>query len=133
MMQRQFGHPRSESNIKLKHLLLSLFLCACAWAQVINSVSATATQALVRFTAPLSPACTIQVSENANLSPLEAEVDPSLFANANSEAGHLVPSSPSGSDTTRTLRIGLRKASLALDGFRHSRETAIQATVRREI
>src|SRR5260370_37975562 len=120
MMQRQFGHPRSESNIKLKHLLLSLFLCACAWAQVINSVSATATQALVRFTAPLSPACTIQVSENANLSPLEAEVDPSLFANANSEAGHLDPSSPPRGDSTRTTRIRHGETTLALPGLRQS-------------
>ena len=83
MRQRNYGHPSSESNIKLKYLLLSLLLGTCARAQVINSVSATATQALVKFTAPLSPACSIQVSENANLSPLEADVDPTLFANAN--------------------------------------------------
>src|SRR5260370_5712451 len=105
MRQRNYGHPSSESNIKLKYLLLSLLLGTCARAQVINSVSAIATQALVRFTAPLSPPCTIQVSENPTLSPLEADVDPSLFANADSEAAHLVPPLPSASDTTRTLRI----------------------------
>src|ERR1700687_1566153 len=105
MRQRQFEHSHPEGNLKVKYLLLSLLLCTCARGQVINSVSATATQALVRFTAPLIPAFTVQVSENANLSPLEADVDPALFANANSETAHFVASS--GSDTTRTLRIGL--------------------------
>src|ERR1700745_2948859 len=107
MRHRRYEHLNTESNLQLKYVLLSLFLCSCAAAQAINSVSATATQAIVRFTAPPSPACTIQVSENANLSPLEADVDPALFANADSEAAHLVTSSVSGSDATRTLRVGL--------------------------
>jgi hypothetical protein len=128
MRQRQYGRLHPENNLQLKFVFLSLFLSICARGQVINSVSATATQALVRFTAPLSPACTIQVSENANLSPLEADVDPSLFADANKEGPHLVTSWTSGSNATRTVRIGLRKASLALDGFRHSRALATNTT-----
>src|ERR1700682_3916822 len=68
--------------LRLKCLLLTVFLCISARAQISNGifVSVTATQALVRFTAPLSPACTLQMSEDANLSPLEADVDPALFA-----------------------------------------------------
>src|SRR2546421_8894350 len=114
MRQQKYERPQAY-NLKLKYLFLSLLFCFGARAQIINNVSATATQALVRFTAPSTSACTIQVSENANLSPVEADVDPSLFANANTEAAHLVASWTSATDTTRTLRIGLRKASLALD------------------
>jgi hypothetical protein len=119
---RQFS--QGGRTLPVKYLFFSLLFCAGGWAQTINSVSATATQALVQFTAPTSPACTIQVSENVNFSPLAADGDPSLFTGANTEAAHLVNSWASGSNTTRTLRIGLRRASLALDGFRHSRALA---------
>jgi hypothetical protein len=116
MRQRQFGYLHLAAP--------SLLFGAGLHAQVINSISTTATQALVKFTASTKPACTIQVSENANFSPLDADVDPTLFANANTESAHLAAAWVSGTNTTRTLRIGLRKAPLALDGFRHSRALA---------
>jgi hypothetical protein len=102
-------------------LLAALPLCA---QPTIGTISVSATQALITFTAPTSPACTIQVSEAVGLSPLVADVDPVLFTNANTEAAHLVSSTVSGANTTRTLRIGLRKAVVALDGFSHSRALA---------
>ena len=128
MRQTQYRHLHPAGDRLLRYLLLSLLLGAGSQAQVIDRVSATATQALVRFTAPTSPACTIQVSESSNYNPLDADTDPALFANANTEAAHLVNSWVYGSNTTRMLRIGLRKASLALDGFRHSLALAANTT-----
>ena len=39
MRQRKCGYPRSESNMKLKHLLLTLLLCTRKYLLILNSSS----------------------------------------------------------------------------------------------
>src|ERR1700687_4523264 len=103
-------------------IAILIFSALPLWSQpTINGVTVSATQAVVQFTALTSPTCTVKVSESAGLSPLVADVDPALYTNANTEAAHLVSG---GGTTNRTLRIGLRKAAVALDGFSHSRALA---------
>ena len=91
------------------------------WSQpTINGVTVSVTQALVQFTAPASPACTVKVSESTGLSPLVPDVDPALCANADTEAAHLASSTVSGGNNISVLRIGLRKATVALDDLAYS-------------
>ncbi|HSM76982.1 MAG TPA: hypothetical protein VLT57_05135, partial [Bryobacteraceae bacterium] len=90
-------------------------------APAIRGVTATATQAILSYTAPDSNPCTIQVSENASLTPLAHDIDPSLFAGSSSDAR--TGSITLGSE--RTFVIGKRAVETALDGKRYSR--ALQA------
>ncbi len=82
---------------------------------------ATATQAIVTYTAPSSAPCSIQVSESASLSPLVHDVDPSLFpgSNLDSRPGNLAEG------LQRTFVVGARRGDLAADNNHYSR--ALQA------
>lgn len=73
----------------------------------------TATQALIAYTAPDGNACTIQVSQNAGLTPLALDVDPGTFANSNLD---LSRSSTVTTGLSRTVLIGQRTAQLASAG-----------------
>jgi hypothetical protein len=109
----------------IKSVILLVAAASLQAAVTVDSISATGTQALIVVTAPTADTCTLEVSESASYAPLVADVDPALFTGADTQAAHLAGSWVSGSsNTARQLRIGLRKADLALDGFRHSRALA---------
>ena len=73
----------------------------------------TATQALIAYTAPDGNACTIQLSQNAGLTPLALDVDPGTFANSNSD---LIRPSTVTSGLSRTVLLGQRTAQYATAG-----------------
>lgn len=91
-----------------------------ALAAAIQNVSVTeitATQAIIRYQAPDSSACTVEVSENTSYRPLVNDVDPVKFASAWSD-------SRQGSISTgneRSFVVGKRAAELGLEGTRYSR------------
>ena len=84
----------------------------------------TNTQAILTYTAPDANACSVEVSESANISPLVHDVDPSLFAGSNldSRAGSL------SSGRARVFVVGKRRAEKALNGHWYSR--ALQAVTK---
>lgn len=73
----------------------------------------TATQALIAYTAPNGNACTIQVSQNASLTPLALDVDPGTFANSNLD---LSRPSTVATGLARTVLLGQRTAQYATAG-----------------
>ena len=79
------------------------------------------TQAIIRYTAPDSAACTHEVSESASYTPLIHDLNTSLFASSNTDArtGSL------SNGRYRSFVVGLRDAPQAIDGRRFSR--ALQA------
>ena len=99
-------------------LVLSLLAAAGAdGAIAVGNVNATATQALLTYTAPTSLPCTVEVSESPTYLPLVHDVDGSLFHNAN------LDSRPGGINrgTERLFVVGKRAAEVALDTVRYSR------------
>ncbi|MGA7411613.1 MAG: hypothetical protein WBW33_14120, partial [Bryobacteraceae bacterium] len=107
-----------------KTLLLILSLTASSLAAqqfTVDASHATATQAILTYTPPSGSACTVQVSESASLSPLDHDVDPSLFpgANLDSRPGTVTNGS------TRSFVAGARRSDLATDNKLYSR--ALQA------
>jgi len=67
--------------------LIVVLLAAVAYGQPTNiQVSATATQAILSYTAPSSSACTVEVSEASGLSPVVNDVNASLFASSNADS-----------------------------------------------
>jgi hypothetical protein len=122
-----FGKPVISSCNYLGALLLSVAACGSLAAQnqlTVTVQGATATQALVYYVAPDTSPCVVQVSESPSYSPLAADVDPTLFAGAGSDAAYNIL--PGGAP--RLLKIGTRTAALALDGHRHSRALAANTT-----
>ena len=108
----------------LKNSLLPPALTASSLAAqqfTVDTSHATATQALLTYTPPSNSACTVQVSESPTLSPLDHDVDPSLFPDANldSRAGTVT------SGSARTFVAGARRTDLATDNKLYSR--ALQA------
>lgn len=106
---------------------LALFLlCVSAQATTtINSISATATQALVSVTRPTSSTITaIKISEDSAFGTVVDDTNATLFTNADVEAGHVVASAVSGTNTILILRMGLRVAQQASDNKWHSRALA---------
>lgn len=105
---------------------LIFFICSVinATTTIDKIVGVTSTQALIKVTAPASSTCTIQVSEDPSLTPLHDDVNPALFANANSESIRTAQVWTSGVNKTRILRVFLRTSDLALDGLWHSRAGA---------
>jgi hypothetical protein len=82
----------------------------------------SATQAVLHYQTPDSNPCQVQISPNASMTPLAADVDPALFTAANQDNR---PGSASNSPTDRYFVAGKRRSDVALDGLRHSR--ALQA------
>jgi hypothetical protein len=107
-----------------KALLFTLSLAAFPLAAQQFSVDAsesTATQAILKYTAASSAACTIQVSESSSMSPLVHDVDPSLFPGSNLDNR----ASSVANDLRRIFTVGTRRSDLATDGKLYSR--ALQA------
>jgi len=119
--------PRARRSGRLINRALPFVLCICAQAATtINSISATATQALVAVTRPTAnPLTAIKVSEDPTFATVLDDVNATLFPGSDLEAAHLaVPAVVSGSTTFVILRIGLRTAQQASDGKWHSRAAA---------
>lgn len=83
----------------------------------VRVLGATATQAILAYTAPSDAPCTLEVSESLEFSPLVHDLNPALFqgANLDSRPGNLA----SGRD--RVFVIGKRTAQQASDGRYYSR------------
>ena len=97
----------------------AILLMACAGPCLaaignVRVLGATSTQALIAYTAPDGNACTIQVSQNAGLTPLALDVDPGTFANANSD---LSRTSTVTNGLGRTVLVGQRTAQYATSGI----------------
>src|SRR5271157_5152955 len=93
-------------------LIISAYSCLAAIAN-FRVLGTTATQALIAYTAPDGNACTIQVSQNAGLTPPALDVDPGTFANSNSDLSR--PSTVT-SGLSRQVVIGQRTAQHATAG-----------------
>ena len=90
-----------------------LFLLAVpAFATVTNItvVKTTPTQAVISYTAPDGNYCTIEVSEEADYSPVAFDVDGSKFTNRNRDLNRAdtLVSSGSGTDRDRVIIVGHR-------------------------
>src|SRR4051812_20497016 len=107
--------------------LVAALLTVCMGHAIAQSplnltvVGTTATQAIIKYTAPTATACTIEASESAGLQPLVHDVDPNLFAQSNldTRSGDLV------NGQVRVVVIGKRSSETASDQNTYSR--ALQA------
>jgi hypothetical protein len=102
-------------------LVPAAFLTFASFANgAVSSVSVqetTSTQAVLRYSAPDSGACTVEVSESSGFSPLVHDVDPVLFPGSNQDSrGEAI-----SSGTERAFVIGKRRAERAGDGHWYSR------------
>ena len=100
--------------------ILAMALTATALAAqavTIDNVTATETQAVIRYAAPDLNACTVQISESPSLTPLVHDVDPVLFPGSNLDSR--VGDTSNG--TQRVFVAGKRDAEVASDGRRYSR------------
>jgi hypothetical protein len=107
----------------MKHLML-LFASLLPAVAAITGVSVqgtTATQAILRFTAPDTGACTVEVSESPGFAPLVHDVDALLFPGSNLD--NRADNTYSGRE--RGFVIGKRRAEKTLNGKWYSR--ALQA------
>jgi hypothetical protein len=88
---------------------------------MLQVVGTSATQAVLHDQAPDANPCQVQISPNASMTPLAADVDPTLFTAANQD------NRPGGASNSmdRYFVAGKRRSDVALDGRRHSR--ALQA------
>lgn len=106
----------------MKPLLLWI-ACFPAFAQIstVAVQGITATQAILRYTAPDTGGCSAEVSESASFAPVVHDVDATLFSGSNldSRAENIT----SGRD--RLFVIGKRRAERAVSGMWYSR--ALQA------
>jgi len=94
--------------------LLAAVACSCQAAiSNFRVLGTTATQALIAYTAPDGNACTIQVSQNAGLTPLALDVDPNTFAGSNQD---LSRPGTIGAGLSRTVLLGQRTAQYATAG-----------------
>ena len=111
---------------RMRETLLLLLLTGAAQAAIqnVSAVEFTATQAILKYQAPDTAACTVEVSENANFVPVVNDVDAAKFAMASSD---LRPGNVQAGGE-RSFVIGKRAAEVGLDGGRYSR--ALQANTR---
>ena len=113
-----------KSALLLRRVLPALVLGPAYAAAAITNLTVdgtTSTQAVLRYTAPTSAACTVQVSQSSSLQPLVHDVDPSLFPgeNLDSRTGSLT------SGLQRIFVVGKRRADRGSDSHWYSR--ALQA------
>lgn len=85
----------------------------------ITGINTTQTQATVNYTVSDKSACTVRVSQSSSYSPLANDVNSSLFANSNTEAGRSFVTGIG--QIVRQDIIGKRTTDLALDGTGKSR------------
>ena len=102
-------------------MVLAAWTPASASISQVSVQGVTATQAVLRYTAPDSGVCTVEVSESATFTPLVHDVDPAIFAGSNLDSRG--ESLASGAE--RTVVIGKRRAERGSDGHWYSR--ALQA------
>jgi len=102
-------------------VLMLAQVCRGQSAFPVQVVGGSSTQAVLSYTAPSTSSCQVEVSENAGYTPLVHDVDPGLFAGANSDqrSGNVT------AGTSRTLVVGKRSAEVAGNGKTYSR--ALQA------
>jgi len=103
-----------------EYVAAAMLLWPGAAAATITNVAVdgtSATQAIMRYTAPSAAACSVQVSQAAGFQPLVHDVDPTLFPgeNLDSRTGSL------GSGLERVFVIGKRRAEQGADGHWYSR------------
>ncbi len=101
---------------------LGLTLAQAAITNVGIQGAPTPTQAVLAYTAPDNNPCVVAVSESSTLTPLDADLDPTLYTGANTD---LLRDGTFASGQVRRVVVGKRAAELALDGRLHSR--ALQA------
>ncbi len=110
----------------MRNIVLFCLLVTRAQAAIQNVtvLGTTATQALIRYTAPNNSPCNVEVSESTTYSPLVNDVDANKFALAPSDAR---PGAISNG-VERMFVIGRRVAEVGLDSVRYSRalQTATQ-------
>ncbi len=85
----------------------------------VTGVTATETQAVIRYIAPNQSACSVQISESSSLTPLVHDVDPVLFPGSNLDTRVGTTTNPTS--TERVFVAGKRDAETASDGKRYSR------------
>jgi hypothetical protein len=101
-------------------LLITVCLAAAAVFGQIGGVEvggATSTRAILRYTAPSAAACAVEVSESSTYAPLVNDVNPALFAGANSDARFAALAR----GNKRTFVVGKRSSDTAADGKLYSR------------
>jgi hypothetical protein len=110
--------PRGSSVFFLTFALLGI---SRADITSITVTGVSSTQAIIAYQAPDENACSVEVSESINYTPLVHDVDPLLFAGSNLDKrpGAIYYK------TSRTFVAGKRAAEVGLDGRRYSR--ALQA------
>ena len=114
--------PEVERLNRWTGLAVLLASVTMASGQVTNvQAVATATQALISYTAPDSGVCTVEVREGSSQGPLVHDVDPALFpgSNLDSRAANV------NTGRRRVFVAGKRTSEPALDQRRYSR--ALQA------
>ena len=98
----------------------SLFFltAALAWSQAgnVRVEGVTSTQIVISYIAPNANACTLELSENANYSPLLPDVNAALFSGSNSDSARAVTIVD-----RRFFIAGTRTAARASDGRMYSR------------
>jgi hypothetical protein len=109
----QINMPRPSAATALVALLTASAGLCCGAIGDLRVIGATATQAVVGYTAPDRNPCTIEVSENSSLSPLVHDTDPAIFADSglDNRPGDL------SSGQARLAVIGKRSAELATAGL----------------
>jgi len=116
-----FGY-RHGSNIGAAcYLFLALALVCSGAVTDLRIIGVTNTQAVIRYTAPTTTACTVEVSEEADLDPLVNDVNTTLFSGSNSDSRTGAVSR----GRERVFVAGTRTFETAADGERYSR--ALQA------
>jgi hypothetical protein len=110
----------------MKHIVVFCLLVTGVQGAIqnVSVLGTTATQALIRYTAPNNSPCNVEVSESPTFSPLVNDVDGTKFASAPSDAR--AGSISNGAE--RTFVAGRRAAEIGLDTIRYSRalQTATQ-------